>query len=410
MQSKIVIIGAGFAGLWSALSAKRLINLKHKQKDIEVIVIAPKPSLVIRPRLYEANASAMAHPLGPLFEAAGVKFIQGTVEAIHPDEHTLDVQSPSGVQSSISYHRLVLAAGSALVRPQKVIGLQQYGFDIDSLDSAVKLESHLERIASLPSSAARDTIVVCGAGFTGIELATELPGRLGKNANLRVILVEYADEVGPELGPGPRPVILQALKDLGVEIKLGSAVSEVGENRVILASGECLETMTAVWTAGVRATPLAQQIPGTKDSLSRFHVDQNLRIPTSSHIFAAGDTARALTETKGHYATMSCQHAMLLGRVSGYNAAADLLGEPTIPYSHVGYGCCVDLGAWGAVVTRGWEREVRVKGDVAKRVKTYINQELIYPPHDAEEAIAAADPIVYPAGEELFDEMIAAIM
>lgn len=406
MQNTIVVIGAGFAGVWSALSAKRLLNLKNKDKEVEIIVIAPEPSLVIKPRLYEANASAMAHPLAALFDVSGIKFIKGMVEAIHPDEHTVDTRSASGAQSSISYNRLILAAGSTLIRPQKVTGLQQYGFDIDSLHSAVKLESHLEQLASLPVSQARDTIVVCGAGFTGIEIATELPKRLRQTANLRVILVDNADEVGPELGPGPRPVILQALKDLGVEIKLGSAVSKVSAEGITLASGEHIETMTAIWTAGVKATPLTQQISGLKDSLSRFHVDQDLRIPSSKHIFATGDAARVFLDNKGNCATMSCQHAVLLGRVSGFNAAADLIDEPTVPYSQPSYGCCLDLGASGAVITRGWEREVKVTGDAAKKVKTYINQQLIYPPLDAGEAVAASDPAAYPDTGELFDQML----
>jgi NADH dehydrogenase FAD-containing subunit len=251
---------------------------------------------------------------------------------------------------------------------------------------------------------------VCGAGFTGIELAAELPGRLGQDFKPRIILVDNAGEVGPELGLGPRPVITQALKDLGVETKLGSGVAEVGAKGVTLCSGEYIETMTAVWTAGVRATPLTEQIPGAKDSLSRLHVDQDLRVPSSKHVFATGDAARALTDTKGHYAMMSCQHAHLLGRVSGYNAAADLLGEPKLPYSQTGYGTCLDLGAWGSVITRGWEREVKLTGDAAKRIKTSINQELIYPPSEAEEAIAVADPVTYPGGEELFDQLLAPIM
>ncbi|KAK7408075.1 hypothetical protein QQX98_009790 [Neonectria punicea] len=199
------------------------------------------------------------------------------------------------------------------------------------------------------------------------------------------------------------------MKDLGVEVKLGSAVTEVDPKGITLSSGEYIETMTAVWTAGVRATPLTQQIPGAKDSLSRLHVDQELRIPTSPHVFATGDAAHALTDDKGHFSTMSCQHAMLLGRVSGHNAAADLLNEPPVPYTQPSYGCCLDLGAWGAVITRGWGREVLVTGESAKRVKTYINQKLINPPHDAEEAIAISDPSPYPDGDELFDQLLVSL-
>ncbi|KAM7184001.1 hypothetical protein V8F20_012400 [Naviculisporaceae sp. PSN 640] len=410
MPSKIVIIGAGFAGVWSALSAKRLINLKGKDKDIEILVISPEPSLVMRPRLYEANAADMTFPLMKLFSSAGIQFLRGTVNTIQVEAHTVKVRTASGAEDSVQYDRLILAAGSAVVRPQAVTGLEEHAFDIDTLTSAVKLESHLETLASLPPSQARDTIVVCGGGFTGIELATELPKRLSRhNINgARVILVESSEEVGPELGSGPRPTILQALQDLNVEVKLGSRVTAVDSKGVTLASGEQIETLTPIWTAGQRATPLTQQIPGSKDSLSRLYVDENLRVPSCQNIFATGDAAYALADTKCHYALMSCQHALALGRVSGHNAAADLLGEPNVAYSQPEYNCCLDLGGWGAVISRGWDRSEQIIGDLAKRGKTFINQKLIYPPEDANEAILAADPAT-PTGDAQFKVLLEAM-
>ncbi|KAJ4322851.1 hypothetical protein N0V84_004615 [Fusarium piperis] len=408
MPSKIVIIGAGFAGVWSALSAKRLIKLVGKENDVEILVISPEPSLVMRPRLYEADAAGMSHPLSNLFGSAGIEFLQGTVDTIQTEAHTVTVRTASGGEDSVQYDRLILAAGSAVVRPRSVTGLEQYAFDIDTLTSAAKLESHLESLTSLPPSSARDTIVVCGGGFTGIELAAELPKRLGQLEGARVVLVESADQVGPELGPGPRPTILKALKDLKVEIKLGSPVAAVDSKGVTLVSGERIESLTAVWTAGQRATPLTMQIPGAKDSLSRLHVDENLRVPSSEDVFATGDAAYALADTKGHYALMSCQHALALGRVSGHNAVADLLNEPNVTYSQPGYNCCLDLGGWGAVISRGWDRDEQITGDLAKRGKTHINQKVIYPPENVDDAIVAADPAT-PTGDAHFKLLLEAM-
>ncbi|KAK2048789.1 FAD/NAD(P)-binding domain-containing protein [Colletotrichum somersetense] len=320
MPSTIVIIGAGFAGVWSALSAKRLLNLKNQVGIIDIIVIAPEPYLVMRPRLYEVNASSFKQPLVALFESAGVRFLQGTAETIDTQAHVVHVRSPAGVESDVPFDRLILAAGSSVVRPQSVTGLQRHAFDVDTLESAAKLEAHLEGLASRPSSLGRDTVVVCGAGFTGIELAAELPKRLKHLTSPRIILIEGADQIGPELGPGPRPVIVEALESLAIEIRLGSAVAAVDSESVTLLSGERIETLTTVWTAGVRATPLTHQIPGAKDKLSRIHVNKHLRSLSSEHVFATGDAAYALADEQGHHALMSCQHALQLGRVSGYNA------------------------------------------------------------------------------------------
>lgn len=396
MSRRIVIIGTGFAGLWSALSAKRLINLKNQEDSIEVLIIALCPSLVLRPRLYEANATAMTHHLGELFDSTGILFSQGKVETIDTKEHTVHIRSTANGEStsSVSYDRLILAAGSSVRQPQGVAGLREFAFDIDALDSATRLEEHLNGLSSLPKSPARDTVVVCGAGFTGIELAAELPKRLlGHITNPRIIMVESADEIGPGLGPGPRPVITQAMNDLKVEVKTGTAVLSVDAEGLTLSSVERIEAKTVIWTAGVVATPLTQQIDGPKDSFSRLHVDRFLRTVSTEHVYATGDAAHALADDKGHHALMSCQHALQLGRVSGHNAAAELLGEPLVEYSQAAYACCLDLGPCGAVIGRGWEREVSITGDRAKKVKEYINRKLIYPPDDGLEALSLANPV-----------------
>ncbi|KAH7311595.1 hypothetical protein B0I35DRAFT_438414 [Stachybotrys elegans] len=403
-MARILIIGTGFAGMWSALSARRLINLRGKDQLIEVVVVAPRPSLVLRPRLYEPNAAGMTVPLQSLFQATGVRFVQGTVEAVHTSKHTVDLVSPSGNKSTMGYDRLILAAGSRIVQPAAIAGLAEHAFDVDGIDAAEKLESHLKQLATLPPSPARDTVVVCGAGFTGIEAATELPGRLrsifGGEATPKVVLVGNRGEVGPELGPGPRPAIIEALTSTGVDVRLGAGVSAVDAQSVTLSNGERIETLTPIWTAGVKATPLTQQIEGEKDAFGRLIVDADLRVPSCKDVFATGDAAAALADNDGHLAMMSCQHAIPLGKSSGNNAAADLLQEPTTPYTQPGYLTCLDLGGHGAVVTKGWDREIMFTGSKAKYIKSQINQKLIYPPTTAEQAFAeskpgAFDPVPY---------------
>ncbi|KAK1706421.1 uncharacterized protein BDZ83DRAFT_593795 [Colletotrichum acutatum] len=408
MSGRIVIVGAGFAGVWSALAAKRLINIYSQTEAFKVTVIAPQACLVMRPRLYEKNPSSMSQNLEPIFKASGIEFIHGSVDDIDAHSHTVSYRSSAGTEHFATYDRLILAAGSSVIRPEQVSGLPQHAHDVDSLEGAIKLETHLNSLGAYPPTTARDTVVVCGAGFTGIEVATELFKRLRCIKNPRVILVEATEVLGQELGPGPRPVITQALEELGIELRLASSITTVDPGAVQLASGEIIETMTTIWTAGVRATPLTQKIPGPKDKLSRLHVDRYLRATSSEHVFATGDAAYAASDNDGHYALMSCQHALQLGRVSGYNAAADLLGVPLFEYRQTSYNCCLDLGAWGAVVTGGWERKVRLTGELAKQAKMYINQTLIYTPEDYHRALEAATP-VGPDSDELFKQIIEAV-
>src|SRR3546814_11593064 len=104
----------------------------------------------------------------------------------------------------------------------------------------------------------------------------------------------------------------------------------------------------------MRASPLTAQLPGERDTLGRVLVDPDLRVPGAPHIFATGDTAKAATDDKGNFSLMSCQHARRLGAFAGHNAAADLLGEPTLPYDKPYYVVCLDLGPDAANLTRGW--------------------------------------------------------
>jgi NADH:ubiquinone reductase (H+-translocating) len=396
-MKRIMVIGAGFAGMWSALSAARLIH-EQGTNDVEICVVAPDPHLHIRPRLYEENAASMKAPLSEIFREAGVNFIQGTVEQIHADRDALEVVTTDQRRLTLQYDRLVLAAGSRLFRPQ-VPGLAEHAFSVDQIADAAELEAHIKQLADQPDTPARNTVVIAGGGFTGIETAAEMPARLraalGGAANVNVIVVERHQEIGPDLGPGPRPVIEEALRELGVTLKLGVAVSSIDANGLTLSDGQRIDTQTVIWTAGARASSLTEQVPAERDPAGRLHVDRYLRVKGMNRIFATGDVAYAATDNEGNYAMMSCQHAMGLGRSAGHNVAADLVGAGMMPYSQPKYVTCLDLGPWGAVYTEGWDREVKLVGKEAKSLKTQINTEWIYPPATGStrtEVFAAADP------------------
>jgi NADH dehydrogenase len=383
-MQRILIIGAGFAGMYAALSAARLRDEQNVTADtLEIVVVAPEPRLVIRPRLYERAPETMVAPLTEVFEAVDVKYEQGQVDVIDSAGKSVVIVGRDGMRRSLSYDRLVLAAGSLGAKPD-IPGLAKYGFSVDQLDDAIALDQHLTALANRPSSAARDTVVVAGGGFTGIEVATEMPSRLrailGPKANVRVIIVDRNEVIAPAMGAHPRPLIEKALREAGVETRLGVGVSALNESGVTLSDGQFIESSTVIWAAGFRASPLTAQIQAERDRSGRLIVDDNLRVAAVPTIFAAGDTANAATDDQGHRALMSCQHANRLGASAGFNAAADLLGVPLEPYQQKNYVTCLDLGPSDAVFTRGWDSKVEMNGDKAKAMKREINTQWIYPP------------------------------
>lgn len=396
MKQQILIIGAGFAGVWSALSAARLLD-KHDRQDVEITVLAPQAELRIRPRFYEPDVHTMKAPLNELFDAVGVKFVQGSAELIDEQNKQVGYTNVAGVQGKLSYDRLVLAAGSKLMRPP-LEGLE-HAFDVDEIESATELQAHIKALKDKPASAARNTVVVIGGGFTGIETATEMPARLraalGDDADIRVVVLERAPQIGAALGDGIRPSIVEASEHLGIEWLVGATTASVDAGGVSLTDGRRIESSTVIWTVGFRAHSLTEQVQGTRDHQGRLHVDQNLKVRGHADVYASGDVAYAATDDLGNFAAMSCQHAIALGRYAGHNVAAELLGVEPMAYSQPKYVTCLDLGSWGVVFTEGWNRQVKLVKQEAKALKRQINSVWIYPPAaDRATALAAADPLI----------------
>ncbi|MGE8643516.1 NAD(P)/FAD-dependent oxidoreductase [Acinetobacter vivianii] len=395
MSKRIIIAGSGFAGLWAALAAQRAIHLASQQQNIEVVMVSPSPNVDIRPRLYEAVLENMYPDISEVLSVVDVKYVAGWVNEIDAAAQNLVITTTQGDKQTLSYDRFIQATGSTTFMPP-IPGLTEYGFSVSTLEDAEKLDQHLKNLAHKPANAARNTVVVAGGGLTGLETVTEMPERLRSilgETDIRVVLVDSSAKIGAALGDEAAAVIREALDELGVEGKAGLRVTALDASGVTLSNGERIEAETVIWTAGMRANSLTSQIAGEKDNLGRILGDAYLHAPEAKNIFVTGDTVKVPTDDLGNFNVMSCQHAMSLGRVAGYNAAAELVDLPLHAYSQPKYVTCVDLGPWGALYTEGWDRKVQFVRHEAKKIKQEINTVWIYPPVADREAIfAIANP------------------
>lgn len=366
-MAHVVIIGGGFAGGWSAAGAA----LARGEADLRITLISPNEHLVLRPRLYEPEPDLAKVELSRILGPIGVEHLRATVSTIDTGRRVVVADG-----QEIGYDRLVLAAGSRLVQPQGLPGAERL-FDIDTLDGARRLTDQLRDREDYSA-------VVVGAGFVGLEAATELAARG------RVLLVDQSEVVGDQLGPGPREEIEAALDRLGVERRLGTTVTEVGDGYAVLSDGTKVEADAVVWSVGLRASELTRQITDELDHLGRVPVDHQLR--ALPDVFVAGDTAAAAFDAE-HTVMQACQHATPLGKVAGYNAAAELLDLPLRDFTPGPYVTCLDLGGAGAIFTRGWDRRVMASGAEAKEVKQRINHHIHPPVDDASKILAAADRV-----------------
>jgi NADH dehydrogenase len=272
-----------------------------------------------------------------------------------------------------------------------VPGLNDNVLDVDTAAGARRLLKHLSRLQTGPGCS---TFVILGAGFTGLELATELRGTLaqlhgpGFAEAARILLVD-PNPAAPQLGERPRRTLEQAIAAARIETRFGRSVRIARPGELILDDGERIATRTVILCGGMEARALPLNPSPRRDELGRLFTDRFLRVRRTEAVFAAGDAARAIVDSSGRLALMSCQHAIPMGDRAGRNAVAALLGLPLKPYRQPGYVTCLDLGVSGALFASGWEREVLFTGETAKHIKRSINN-LIAPPSGSADSILRA--------------------
>jgi NADH dehydrogenase len=400
-MQRIVVLGAGFAGLWSAIgAARKLDELGIGPDRVEVAIVDRSRWHSIRVRNYEAELDETRVPLDEMLGPIGVERIEAEVTGIDFARREVLCE---GSTRALSYDRLVFALGSRLARPP-IPGLKTHAFDVDTYDAGCRLNAHIAALPNGNPSPSRYTALVIGGGLTGIETATEMPGKLRAAIAAaptdplqcpRVILADRQPWIGSDMGEEARAVIAEALAALGIETRPGISVSAMDAEGATLATGERIDAATVVWCAGMQAHPLTGRFPVERDRFGRVPVDAFLKVKGMAGEFATGDAAWFAID-RSHSCVMSCQHGRPMGRFAGHNVVCDLLGLPMLPLEIGWYTTILDLGPWGAVCTEGWDRRVAATGAAAKRTKEIINRQRIYPPRsgDRREIFDAAAPIV----------------
>lgn len=156
-MQKLIIVGGGFAGFWSAVSAVRQARALDRTHDLKVTLISREENLAIRPRFYERKLERMHVPLRDYCEQLDIELIIGEVTGINPERRTIDFGAPSEERA---FDGLILAAGSRL----KTTGMEHTGkvFNVDTFADATELDLHLKSLSSsgFKTEASRNIVVV----------------------------------------------------------------------------------------------------------------------------------------------------------------------------------------------------------------------------------------------------------
>jgi NADH:ubiquinone reductase (H+-translocating) len=360
-RPKVVIIGAGFGGLYAARA--------FADQPVDVVVIDRHNFHTFTPLLYQVatcglEAEEIAYPVRGIFrDNRNIQFRLGEVIHFDLNERYIDVQMSSGTVRE-HYDYLIIAAGS-VTNFFNMDDMGKHAFGLKDLEEAVKLRNHIltlfEQAAWTEDTAQREaltTMVVIGGGPTGLELAGAIY-ELYKNVlsqeydflkrvSPRVILVEATDRLLIPFPKSLQAAALEQVKSLGIEVLLSEPVSETGADYVKFKDGKVIQTHTIIWAAGVKASPLAEKIGVPLAKGGRVPVKPTLEVINAAGVYVAGDMAY-LEDPKGQAYPMLIPVAKQQGILAAKNILRRIEGEPEGKFHYIDRGIMATIGRSRAV-------------------------------------------------------------
>lgn len=355
-RPRVVIVGAGFGGLWAARALAR--------SPVEVLLVDRNNYHVFLPLLYQVAAAelepeAIAYPIRNILrKLPNVQFALADVKKVN-----LDARVVESADMAIPYDFLILGAGST-THFFGVPGAAEHAFPLKDMEQAIALRNHLlccfER-AAYESNADRRrqilTFVIVGGGPTGVEFAGTLAELirwpLARDypsldfRQVRVLLVEAKESLLPDLPQRLRAYASARLRRMGIDVRLGAVASQVARDSVRLKDGSTIHTETLVWTAGVRGVPQAQAWGLATARNGQAVSLPTLQVPGHPEVYVIGDLA--YLEESGRALPMIAPVAIQQGLAAAQNIGRQLAGHEPVTFHYHDPGLMVTIGRNAAV-------------------------------------------------------------
>ncbi len=360
MRPKVIIIGAGFGGLKAATELAK--------QPVDLLLIDKNNFHTFTPLIYQVatcalDPSEVAYPVRGIFRRnRNVEFMLGTVTEIDTTAQVVTVERTEGMRHE-KYDYLIVAGGSVY----NFFGMDdvaERSFVLSELSDAVRLRNHIlhqfEKAVWEKDAAERDaltTMVIVGGGPTGIETAGaiyELYNHVltqefaNRNLRARVVLVEMQDHL---LAPYPHNLqhaALMQLHSLGVEVILGNALGSVAEGVVTLDDGTELPSHTLIWSAGVKASPLAKMLGVELAKAGRVPIEATTAVRGLNNVYAVGDMTY-LEDEKGEPYPMLIPVAQQQAEIAAQNIMAAVNGTALKRFAYKDRGIMATVGRKRAV-------------------------------------------------------------
>ena len=358
----VVIVGGGFGGLYTA---KRL-----KYRPVRITLIDRRNHHLFQPLLYQVATAALSPG-----------DIASPIRSILRRQTNTSVLLAEATAISLPTREVMLSDGGRLIYDYLVLATEArhsyFGHDewevlasgLKSLEDALEIRRRVllafETAEREPDPAIRQallTFVVIGGGPTGVELAGALAEiarytlardfRVIDPTQARIILLEAAPRL---LLSFPEQLARRAAQDLvrlGVEVRTGTPVTAIAPDAVVL-SQERIATYTALWAAGVMASPLARTLGAPLDRAGRVLVEPDLTIKEHPEVFAIGDLAALVDPGTGQPLPGVATVAIQQGRATADNLWRACRGQPLVPFRYKERGSLATIGRARAVADLG---------------------------------------------------------
>lgn len=368
--ARILVVGGGYVGMYTALRLQRQLRAELKAAAVEIVVVTPEPYMTYQPFLPEAAAGSISprHVVVPLRRVLDrCRIVIGEVRSVDHAKRTATLTTLATAEEGtgtvdLGYDELVLAPGS-VSRTLPVPGLLDHGIGFKTVEEAIGLRNHVIEQMDIASStrdpALRDaalTFVFVGGGYAGVEALAELEDMARYTAryyhnvkpeDLRWVLVEASDRILPEVGEEMGRYAVRELRGRNIDVRMETRLESCEDRVAVLSDGTRLPTRTVVWTAGVKPAPVLAATDLPLNERGRLRCTARLSVEGVEHAWAAGDAAAVpdvTSDEPGRECAPNAQHAVRQAEVLAENVAAALSGRPTKEYAHAYVGSVASLG------------------------------------------------------------------